>query len=363
MLRWLSSWGPARQHAFPLMVMHHLLGTWDRTGGAGANQASKLCQAVADLELAHSVSAFNTCYRDTGLFGVYAVAEPHKMQDLMWYTLDNLVRLCHEVSDEEVARARAQLKASLMMGLDGSSAVCEDIGRQMLTYGRRLTPAEVFLRIDSVDAAAVPAPSTPTSMIRTSSPPPSDRATRCPITTGSVAAPTGCILKRVEQCERYWHVRAINRPVQMGAGSRARSKQARGGFRVRDARTEREGSKPAKTGRGRRAEGEKRRQVEMARDVCADGGRGLSTCEHVNVSVPDVQVCDTRSSTVSYEIVRSSCTDSMHCRFVRNASVFVLRCNIVRVSYIQVPVVYTVCVRRTYVQVCTILYRHVRCTS
>ena len=81
------------QHAFPLMVMHHLLGTWDRTGGAGANQASKLCQAVADLELAHSVSAFNTCYRETGLFGVYAVAEPHKMQDLMWYTLDNLVRL------------------------------------------------------------------------------------------------------------------------------------------------------------------------------------------------------------------------------------------------------------------------------
>ena len=32
---WLS------EHAFPLMVMQQLLGTWDRTGGAGANQASK----------------------------------------------------------------------------------------------------------------------------------------------------------------------------------------------------------------------------------------------------------------------------------------------------------------------------------
>ena len=44
-----------------------------------------------------------------------------------------------------------------MMSLDGSANICEDIGRQMLTYGRRLTPAEVFLRIDNVDTAAVKA--------------------------------------------------------------------------------------------------------------------------------------------------------------------------------------------------------------
>jgi processing peptidase subunit beta len=148
---WLS------EHAFPLMVMQQLLGTWDRTGGAGANQASKLTQTVAELELAHSVSSFNTCYKDTGLFGVYSVCEPHKVQDLMWYTLEAMVRLCHDVGDDEVQRAKGQLKANLMMSLDGSANICEDIGRQMLTYGRRLTPAEVFLRIDNVDTAAVKA--------------------------------------------------------------------------------------------------------------------------------------------------------------------------------------------------------------
>ena len=145
------------EHAFALGVMHQLLGAWDRTGGAGANQASKLAQAVAEHDLAHSMSAFNTCYNDTGLFGVYSVCEPHKVQDLMWYTLEAMVRLVHDVEDSEVERAKGQLKANLRMSLDGSSAVCEDIGRQMLTYGRRLTPAEVFLRIDAVDTAAVKA--------------------------------------------------------------------------------------------------------------------------------------------------------------------------------------------------------------
>jgi len=145
------------EHAFPLMVMQQLIGTWDRTGGAGANQASKLTQTVAEHELAHSVASFNTCYKDTGLFGVYAVCEPHKVQDLMWYTLESMVRLCHDVTDEEVQRAKGQLKANLMMSLDGSANTCEDIGRQMLTYGRRLTPAEIFVRIDNVDLNSVKA--------------------------------------------------------------------------------------------------------------------------------------------------------------------------------------------------------------
>jgi processing peptidase subunit beta len=144
-------------HAFPLMVMQTILGQWDRTLGAGPNMASPLCRKVAEDGLAHAVSAFNTSYKDTGLFGVYSVAEPHKLWDLQGAVLYEMTRLCHQTSAEEVERAKTQLKTSLLGGLDGSTAVCEDIGRQMLTYGRRLTPAEIFARIEAVDVNAVKA--------------------------------------------------------------------------------------------------------------------------------------------------------------------------------------------------------------
>ena len=48
-------------------------------------------------------------------------------------------------------RAKKQLKASLLMQLDGSPFIVEDIGRQMQMYGRRITPAETFARIDAID--------------------------------------------------------------------------------------------------------------------------------------------------------------------------------------------------------------------
>ncbi|KAF4321708.1 hypothetical protein BBO99_00001688 [Phytophthora kernoviae] len=143
------------EHSFPLLIMQTLLGSWDRTSGAGMNMSSKLGQVIAEKELAHSYMSFNTCYQDTGLFGVYAVGDKYKLNDLTWYTMEAMVRLVHKTTDEEVERAKTQLKANMLMQLDGSSPICEDIGRQMLTYGRRMTPAEIFARIDAVDAAAV----------------------------------------------------------------------------------------------------------------------------------------------------------------------------------------------------------------
>lgn len=150
-----SSW--TSEYAYPLMLLQTLIGSFDRA--AGKTVTSQLCYDVAANNLANSISTFNTCYKDTGLFGLYAIAEREKVGDLMTCVTNNLAQLVNNINEEDVERGKIALKATMLMGLDGNTNVCEDIGRQLLTYGRRMTPAEIFQRIeelsvDDVKAAA-----------------------------------------------------------------------------------------------------------------------------------------------------------------------------------------------------------------
>ncbi|KAL3903774.1 MAG: hypothetical protein SGARI_005233 [Bacillariaceae sp.] len=150
-----ASW--TSEYAFPLMLMQLMLGSYDRASGLGKNYASKLCQDVAENELAYSLNTFNTCYKDTGLFGVYAVMPDNKVDDASWYIMNNLIRLVHSPTDAEVERAKVSLKAAMLMNMDGHNNVAEEIGRSLLNYGRRMTPAEIFSRIDAVTTSDIQA--------------------------------------------------------------------------------------------------------------------------------------------------------------------------------------------------------------
>jgi len=53
--------------------------------------------------------------------------------------------------------AKNNLKTTLLSHLDGSRQIADDIGRQLLTYRRRIHPSEMIARIDAVDSNAVKA--------------------------------------------------------------------------------------------------------------------------------------------------------------------------------------------------------------
>lgn len=53
-------------------------------------------------------------------------------------------------TEAEVERAKSQLKVGLLLGLDGTTPVAEDIGRQIVTSGKRLTPQEIEATVDAV---------------------------------------------------------------------------------------------------------------------------------------------------------------------------------------------------------------------
>ncbi|KAM3314939.1 hypothetical protein ACQJBY_033605 [Aegilops geniculata] len=138
-----------------LMVMQTMLGSWNKSAGGGKHMGSELVQRVAINEIAESIMAFNTNYKDTGLFGVYAVAKADCLDDLAFAIMQEMSKLSYRVTEEDVIRARNQLKSSIQLHLDGSTAVVEDIGRQQLIYGRRIPIPELFARIDAVDPSTI----------------------------------------------------------------------------------------------------------------------------------------------------------------------------------------------------------------
>jgi mitochondrial-processing peptidase subunit beta len=65
------------------------------------------------------------------------------IDDLVHFTLREWSRLSFNVSEAETERAKAQLKASILLSLDGTTAIAEDVGRQIVTTGRRMEPNEI----------------------------------------------------------------------------------------------------------------------------------------------------------------------------------------------------------------------------
>ncbi len=122
----------------------------------GGGMSSRLFQEARENRgLCYSIFSFASAYADTGQLGVYAGTDPGDVPELMKVVADETRALVLDPDEDEVRRARAQLKASLLMGLESCSAVCEDLARQLLCFGRRVTTEEVVAKIDAVDIAAV----------------------------------------------------------------------------------------------------------------------------------------------------------------------------------------------------------------
>ena len=85
------------------------------------------------------------------MWGIYLVTDNiTRVDDLVHFTLREWSRLSQAVSEAEVERAKAQLKASILLSLDGTTSVAEDIGRQIVTTGRRLSPWEVEQQVGAI---------------------------------------------------------------------------------------------------------------------------------------------------------------------------------------------------------------------
>ena len=125
----------------------------------GGGMSSRLFQEVREKRgLVYSVSSHNTAYFDAGLYGIYAGTGPDQAAELVPVVFDQLADLAGKVGPEELARAKAQARAGLLMSRESTGARCEQLAHHMLVYGRPLQPAEILRKIKcAVDEAAVSA--------------------------------------------------------------------------------------------------------------------------------------------------------------------------------------------------------------
>ncbi|KAL0569581.1 Mitochondrial-processing peptidase subunit beta [Marasmius crinis-equi] len=141
---------------FPMMVMQSIFGNWDRSLGASPLLSSRLSHIVSSNNLANSFMSFSTSYSDTGLWGIYLVSENLMgLDDTMKLTLKEWQRMSMAPRENEVERAKSQLKAGLLLSLDGTTAIAEDIGRQLVTTGSRMSPKQLENAVDAVTAEDV----------------------------------------------------------------------------------------------------------------------------------------------------------------------------------------------------------------
>ncbi len=132
---------------YPVLLLSTLLG-----GG----MSSRLFQEIREKRgLVYSIYSFSAPFLDGGLFGIYAGTGEDEARELVPVTLEELHKVQHGsgpdvVRQDELDRARAQLKSSLLMSLESTGSRCEQLARQLQVFGRIVPTNETVAKINAV---------------------------------------------------------------------------------------------------------------------------------------------------------------------------------------------------------------------
>ncbi|MBN1399141.1 MAG: insulinase family protein [Bacteroidetes bacterium] len=135
--------GIKSEKRFALQVLNTLL---------GEGMSSRLFQNIREkYGFAYSVYSFNNMMRDTGSAGVYVgTDDSHVRQciDLVWKELNALRK--HTVAKHELERTKAQLKGSLMLGMENIPNRMIRLGSSELYFGKLISLDSIIANIDAV---------------------------------------------------------------------------------------------------------------------------------------------------------------------------------------------------------------------
>ena len=143
---------------FPAYSRHHedYYGAQVLCALLGQGMASPLFQEVREKRgLAYAISSFYQAWQDGGLFALYTASDREKMEELQRSLRGCLNASMEDLSDEDISRAKAQMRSSLVMGLESPPRRAAYWAAQFLHYGALIDPRETLEKIDSVDKASL----------------------------------------------------------------------------------------------------------------------------------------------------------------------------------------------------------------
>ncbi|WP_425045945.1 M16 family metallopeptidase [Primorskyibacter sp. S87] len=117
----------------------------------GGGMSSRLFQEVREKRgLCYTIFAQTGAYADTGTTTIYAGTSGEQLTELVGITIDEMKRAADDMTREEVARARAQMKAGMLMGLESPSNRAERLARLVQIWDRVPSLDDTVSRIDAV---------------------------------------------------------------------------------------------------------------------------------------------------------------------------------------------------------------------
>ena len=122
----------------------------------GGGMSSRLFQEVREKRgLCYAISAFAQAHRDCGTIGIYAGTGEKEAGEISAVIAGEMEKLAAGATSNEIARAKAQLKSSLLMALERPGQRAEQIAGHIFSHGRIIAIEEMTEKLDHIDAAAV----------------------------------------------------------------------------------------------------------------------------------------------------------------------------------------------------------------
>ncbi|CAH2103248.1 unnamed protein product [Euphydryas editha] len=127
-----------------------VLGGWDKSQPSGTNHGVNLAHVASAGRFCESYKTFSYYYEDVGLWGVEYISSRDEVDNMLLSIQNEWMRLCYLITDDELIRAKNEMKTKIVMNLQSAVSTSHEIGFDILRNGHHSELHEIISTIDKI---------------------------------------------------------------------------------------------------------------------------------------------------------------------------------------------------------------------